>query len=83
LGTHISKVRSINLDEWTPQQIADIASKGNAKVNSFYEANLDSKNKPDGVSVDDRTRENFIRAKYERKEFYAKEKKIIEKVEKN
>lgn len=80
LGTHISTVRSVNLDEWTPQQISNIVEKGNSKVNMVYEANLDPRNKPD-LNTDDRTRENFIKAKYDRKEFYAKSGKT-EKVEK-
>lgn len=81
LGTHISTVRSVNLDEWTPSQISNISEKGNAKVNSVYEATLNPRNKPDS-NTDDRTREEFIKAKYDKKEFYSKSGKEKEDVEK-
>ncbi|KAJ1506446.1 hypothetical protein HMI54_005075, partial [Coelomomyces lativittatus] len=39
LGTHLSKVKAITLDKWTPQQLESISSKGNAKVNAIYNPN--------------------------------------------
>lgn len=69
IGTHISTVRSVNLDEWTAQQIKSISEKGNGKVNAFYEATLKQSQKPD-ANTDDRSREEFVKAKYERKSFY-------------
>ena len=36
LGTHISRVKSVNLDKWTDEQVESIASQGNAKVNAVY-----------------------------------------------
>ena len=69
MGTHISTVRSTTLDEWTPAQIKSIHSKGNGIVNATYEANLGKTSKITTQS-DDRSREDFIRNKYERKAFY-------------
>ncbi|XP_020264295.1 ADP-ribosylation factor GTPase-activating protein AGD12-like [Asparagus officinalis] len=70
LGTHISKVMSVTLDEWSDEEIdAMIEVGGNASANSIYEAYLPkgiSKPKPDS-SNEERT--NFIRSKYELQEF--------------
>merc|ERR1712013_269379 len=40
LGVHISKVRSVNLDSWTPQQVASVQQMQNSKARAIYEANL-------------------------------------------
>ncbi|KNE72108.1 hypothetical protein, variant [Allomyces macrogynus ATCC 38327] len=65
LGTHISKVKSINMDIWTPEQIDSIRSKGNAKANALFN--------PNGITpprnASDRDLENYIRDKYERRVF--------------
>ncbi|KAK9072323.1 hypothetical protein SSX86_008756 [Deinandra increscens subsp. villosa] len=66
LGVHISKVRSATLDTWLPEQVAFIQSMGNAKSNSYWEAELPSKYDRVGI-------ENFIRAKYEEKRWAAKD----------
>ena len=42
LGVHISKVKSINLDTWTPEQMQSICSKGNEWASNYYEANIAS-----------------------------------------
>jgi len=60
LGVHISKVRSATLDTWLPEQVAFIQSMGNAKANSYWEAELPPNYDRVGL-------ENFIRAKYEEK----------------
>uniref|UniRef100_A0A6U5KEP5 Arf-GAP domain-containing protein n=1 Tax=Corethron hystrix TaxID=216773 RepID=A0A6U5KEP5_9STRA len=69
LGVHISFVRSINLDSWNEAQVVAMEQGGNKKVNMFYEALL----KP-GLKLqhgaDGRTREKYIRDKYERRKFY-------------
>ncbi|KAG5458304.1 MAG: hypothetical protein BJ554DRAFT_1494 [Olpidium bornovanus] len=33
MGTHISKVKSVDLDTWTPEQIANVQRWGNATAN--------------------------------------------------
>eukprot|EP01113_Clastostelium_recurvatum_P016542 TRINITY_DN1948_c0_g1_i1.p1 TRINITY_DN1948_c0_g1~~TRINITY_DN1948_c0_g1_i1.p1 ORF type:complete len:383 (-),score=68.23 TRINITY_DN1948_c0_g1_i1:43-1191(-) len=70
LGTHISRVRSIALDEWTSAQVDSMTSMGNAKAKEVYEGNV-----PRGYdwrrasSSEARAMELWLRAKYETKEF--------------
>lgn len=70
LGTHISRVLSVTLDEWSDEDIdAMVEVGGNAAANAIYEAFIPegvSKPGPD-ASHDDRRR--FIRSKYELQEF--------------
>lgn len=70
LGVHISRVKSVNLDSWTAEQIATMEDMGNSKARAIYEANL-----PDGYKrpQTDSALEQFIRAKYELKKWIAKE----------
>lgn len=69
LGTHISYVKSVNLDEWTLDMIENMKKNGNEKINKLYEANLNMK-KPDSNS-DLEERRNFIEKKYRDKKFYS------------
>ncbi|GAA6051906.1 hypothetical protein JCM3770_006568 [Rhodotorula araucariae] len=39
LGSHLSFVRSLTMDKWTPQQIDRMKAGGNAKCKEFFEAN--------------------------------------------
>jgi len=69
MGVHISKVKSVNLDTWTPEQMQSICSKGNEWGKNFYEANLASSfTRPVN---DDSKMERFIREKYEKKKYCA------------
>ncbi|CAF4159949.1 unnamed protein product, partial [Rotaria magnacalcarata] len=70
LGVHISRVKSVNLDSWTAEQIASMQAMGNSRARAIYEANL-----PDGFRRPqaDSTLESFIRAKYEQRKWIAKE----------
>ncbi|XP_025111134.1 stromal membrane-associated protein 1-like isoform X1 [Pomacea canaliculata] len=70
LGVHISKVKSVNLDTWTAEQIAMMQEMGNSRARAVYEANI-----PDGFRrpQTDSALEAFIRAKYEQKKYIAKE----------
>ncbi|RUP45585.1 hypothetical protein BC936DRAFT_147987 [Jimgerdemannia flammicorona] len=43
LGTHISKVKSVDLDIWTPEQIESITRWGNARANNSIESWIKSK----------------------------------------
>ncbi|XP_065891123.1 stromal membrane-associated protein 1-like [Dysidea avara] len=64
LGVHISRVKSVNLDSWTPEQIEAIQNGGNRKGAEKYEASLpENYRRPNSDSA----MENFIRNKYERK----------------
>ncbi|CAH2237684.1 jg11361 [Pararge aegeria aegeria] len=70
LGVHISKVKSVNLDSWTAEQVVYLQQMGNSRARAVYEANLpDSFRRPQN----DSSLEAFIRAKYEHKKYIAKE----------
>ncbi|GAB2287921.1 Probable ADP-ribosylation factor GTPase-activating protein agd11 [Dionaea muscipula] len=70
LGVHVTKVLSVNLDEWTEEQVNALAEMGgNLVANMKYEACIPGnlkKLKPDS-SIDDRS--DFIRRKYEQQQF--------------
>lgn len=70
LGVHISKVKSVNLDSWTPEQVVSLQQMGNSRARAVYEANLpDNFRRPQS----DSSLESFIRAKYEHKKYIARE----------
>ncbi|BGP32654.1 ARF GAP with effector function(s) [Rhodotorula toruloides] len=62
LGVHISRIKSIDLDTWTPEQIANVQRWGNKRANVYWEAHL----KPGHIPPDHKI-ESFIRSKYESK----------------
>jgi len=64
MGTHISKVKSIDLDTWTPEQIENMKKWGNYKANLYWEATLTDKDK-----FQENNFEKWIRSKYEFKRF--------------
>lgn len=70
LGVHISRVKSVNLDSWTPEQVVSLQNMGNSRARAVYEAQL-----PDGFRrpQTDSALESFIRAKYEHKKYMARE----------
>lgn len=70
LGVHISKVKSVNLDAWTPEHVAYMQRMGNSRARAIYEANLpDDFRRPQS----DTSLESFIRAKYEHKKYIAQD----------
>ncbi|EMD41505.1 hypothetical protein CERSUDRAFT_110062 [Gelatoporia subvermispora B] len=60
MGTHISKVKSVDLDVWTPEQMASIQKWGNRLANLYWEAHLRAGHVPADHKMD-----SFIRSKYE------------------
>ncbi|KAL2133466.1 hypothetical protein VTI74DRAFT_2308 [Chaetomium olivicolor] len=62
MGTHISRVKSVDLDAWTDEQLQSILSWGNARANKYWEAKLAPGHVPSEAKI-----ENFIRTKYELK----------------
>ncbi|KAL1716138.1 putative GTPase activating protein for Arf-domain-containing protein [Schizophyllum commune] len=60
MGTHISKVKSVDLDIWTPEQMASIQKWGNRRANAYWEAHLKQGHVPPEHKM-----ESFIRSKYE------------------
>ncbi|KAM5163450.1 stromal membrane-associated protein 1 isoform 2-T2 [Mantella aurantiaca] len=69
LGVHISRVKSVNLDQWTPEQIQCMQDMGNTRARLLYEANLPENFRRPQT---DQSVEFFIRDKYERKKYYDK-----------
>lgn len=66
MGTHISRVKSVDLDVWTDEQVESMIKWGNEKCNTFWEAKLPENYVPDGLKI-----ENFIRTKYDMKKWAA------------
>ncbi|KAA0192656.1 Arf-GAP GTPase ANK repeat and PH domain-containing protein 1/2/3, partial [Fasciolopsis buskii] len=72
LGTHISRIRSLHLDEWSPESVAVMCAIGNTLANSVWEAavpvNAGNRKKPEPTSTREE-KEMWIRAKYDHQEF--------------
>ncbi|KAF9966980.1 hypothetical protein BGZ70_000520 [Mortierella alpina] len=70
MGTHISKVKSVDLDSWTTDQMENMIKWGNEKANLYWEARLPETSIPNentsGIDP-------WIRSKYEWKQFTNKE----------
>ncbi|TGZ79635.1 ArfGap-domain-containing protein [Ascodesmis nigricans] len=62
MGTHISRVKSVDLDTWTDEQLQSMVKWGNGRANKYWEANLAPGHVPSESKI-----ENFIRTKYESK----------------
>ncbi|TQS37240.1 hypothetical protein Golomagni_02294 [Golovinomyces magnicellulatus] len=62
MGTHISRVKSVDLDAWTDEQLQSIIKWGNSRANKYWEAKLAVGHVPSESKI-----ENFIRTKYESK----------------
>ncbi|NWR48674.1 SMAP2 protein, partial [Regulus satrapa] len=85
LGVHISRVKSVNLDQWTQEQIQCVQEMGNGKANRLYEAYLpENFRRPQtdqhpffffpplenhGAFPSWSSVESFIRDKYEKKKY--------------
>ncbi|XP_007469884.1 PREDICTED: arf-GAP with GTPase, ANK repeat and PH domain-containing protein 3-like isoform X3 [Lipotes vexillifer] len=70
LGAHLSRVRSLDLDDWPPELLAVMTAMGNALANSVWEGALDGYAKP-GPDACREEKGRWIRAKYEQKLFLA------------
>uniref|UniRef100_A0A3P9LT38 Stromal membrane-associated protein 2 n=1 Tax=Oryzias latipes TaxID=8090 RepID=A0A3P9LT38_ORYLA len=69
LGVHISRVKSVNLDQWTQEQVQCVQEMGNAKAKRLYEAFLpECFQRPET----DQAAEIFIRDKYDKKKYMDK-----------
>ncbi|ERF72829.1 hypothetical protein EPUS_04264 [Endocarpon pusillum Z07020] len=62
MGTHISRVKSVELDAWTDEQLQSVLRWGNSRANKYWEAKLAAGHMPSEAKI-----ENFIRTKYESK----------------
>ncbi|KAL1805842.1 hypothetical protein ACET3Z_028910 [Daucus carota] len=70
LGSHVSEVLSVTLDDWDNDQIDSmIEVGGNAAANSIYEACIPEGVSKPGPNASHEERSKFIRAKYENQDF--------------
>uniref|UniRef100_A0A667ZYE5 Arf-GAP with GTPase, ANK repeat and PH domain-containing protein 3 n=1 Tax=Myripristis murdjan TaxID=586833 RepID=A0A667ZYE5_9TELE len=68
LGTHLSRVRSLDLDDWPVELSMVMTAIGNTMANSVWEGALEGYTKP-GTDSTREEKERWIRAKYEQKLF--------------
>uniref|UniRef100_A0A672ZFB9 ArfGAP with GTPase domain, ankyrin repeat and PH domain 3 n=1 Tax=Sphaeramia orbicularis TaxID=375764 RepID=A0A672ZFB9_9TELE len=68
LGTHLSRVRSLDLDDWPVELSMVMTAIGNSMANSVWEGALEGYSKPGSDSTREE-KERWIRAKYEQKLF--------------
>lgn len=76
LGVDISRIKSVKLDNWEDDQVKKMAEVGNDMVNAKYEAHLPPYYKRPNKADVEVLRQQFIRAKYERKEFMFPDKQV-------
>uniref|UniRef100_A0A8C4QZS2 ArfGAP with GTPase domain, ankyrin repeat and PH domain 1 n=1 Tax=Eptatretus burgeri TaxID=7764 RepID=A0A8C4QZS2_EPTBU len=65
LGSHVSRVRSLSLDDWPVELVAVMLAMGNKLTNNVWEAETQGWVKP-GPNSSREEKEHWIRAKYER-----------------
>uniref|UniRef100_UPI003AAAD497 arf-GAP with GTPase, ANK repeat and PH domain-containing protein 2 isoform X1 n=1 Tax=Centroberyx gerrardi TaxID=166262 RepID=UPI003AAAD497 len=70
LGTHLSRVRSLDLDDWPGELTQVLAAIGNHMANSIWERCTRGRTKPTPNATREE-RESWIRAKYEQRVFVA------------
>ncbi|XP_028266152.1 arf-GAP with GTPase, ANK repeat and PH domain-containing protein 2 isoform X3 [Parambassis ranga] len=68
LGTHLSRVRSLDLDDWPGELTQVLAAIGNHMANSIWESFTQGRTKPTPNATREE-RESWIRAKYELRAF--------------
>ncbi|KAK7816426.1 putative adp-ribosylation factor gtpase-activating protein agd13 [Quercus suber] len=78
LGTHISKVLSVTLDEWSDDEIESMVEVGgNSSANAIYEAFVPGGYEKPGPDASHELHAKFIRAKYELQEFLKPSLRIV------
>uniref|UniRef100_A0A8D3BJY4 ArfGAP with GTPase domain, ankyrin repeat and PH domain 2 n=1 Tax=Scophthalmus maximus TaxID=52904 RepID=A0A8D3BJY4_SCOMX len=70
LGTHLSRVRSLDLDDWPGELTQVLAAIGNHMANSIWESCTQGRTKP-APNATREERESWIRAKYEQRAYVA------------
>ena len=74
LGTHISFIRSVTLDNWTPEQVKKMNEVGNKKASQYWEYSLPKDfNRP----TEDKKVQAFVYAKYLDKKWARKDTETI------
>uniref|UniRef100_UPI00358F706B uncharacterized protein isoform X2 n=1 Tax=Myxine glutinosa TaxID=7769 RepID=UPI00358F706B len=70
LGSHVSRVRSLDLDDWPSELVAVMLAMGNTLSRAVWEAETQGWTRPSPDSTRDE-KERWIRAKYERRAMLA------------
>lgn len=71
LGTHISKVKSTNLDKWTSAEVAVMKMVGNKNGRALFEGRLPPKGEKPAPEESDSVVREFITKKYDDKKYAA------------
>lgn len=71
IGTHVTKVKSLTLDEWTKEQVERMRELGNIKSNEYFNPDEMRNRPPANVENGERDSEleRFVRNKYEYRKF--------------
>lgn len=78
LGTDISKVLSVSLDEWSDEEVESmIEVGGNSYANAIYEAFLPEGLSKPNLNSSNEERSKFIRSKYELQDFVKPSLRIV------
>ncbi|RDB17051.1 UBA domain-containing protein 3 [Hypsizygus marmoreus] len=82
IGTHITKVKSINMDSWTKDQVETMKYMGNIKSNAIFNPNEIRHPPPPNLmdSERDSELEQYIRSKYEYRRFLDKSALVSSKL---
>ncbi|KAF2725426.1 ArfGap-domain-containing protein [Polychaeton citri CBS 116435] len=67
LGTHISKVKSLSMDSWSPEQVDNMRKMGNNVSNRTYNPSNVQADMPVDMDEVEAAIERFIRKKYEQR----------------
>lgn len=71
LGTHVSKVKSLSMDQWSSQQVDNMKKIGNLESNKRWNPKSVRPDIPIDIDEADSAMERFIRQKYEQRAFAA------------
>ena len=80
MGPKISRVRSLQLDIWTKENLEIIRNVGNIKANNYWENSLGKEEKVDLINSEEK-KQNFIADKYVNKRYIPKEMNIMNPVQ--
>ena len=69
LGTHISFVRSVNLDDWKQEHVDQMVKWGNKRAKLFWEAEVPAHYRRPGANASVHEVTKWIRDKYEHRRF--------------
>lgn len=78
IGVHVTLVKSVSLDKWKPEHIQRVQEVGNKRAKEYYEANVPPGTKRPRPN-DTYGLEQWIRAKYERKQYVGTQKPVAPK----